>query len=619
MRPGPASWQAERMPRLTRYLLFAALFLALLLTAWDLGRGWARAYERMLVARVSNALSTLELDWARVHGDGLRIRLHGHAPDRFAQELALSSARATAPVARVTDYTTVSLAPPIVRDPIRVELHRDAERVTLTGQVSGPDMQATFARWLSDAAPDLAQRDLTGIQARRPPAGWGPEIEIAAAAAAELPNASILITPGAVRIDGQAATTEARAELEARLSELSAGEVGLDLRVRVPLSVIAPFVFSVERELGGSLRLDDCAARTQTERARLADLLSARGLAISDATCPIGLGGPLDDWTGAIDAGLMALDRLPAGRFELEYRTATLTAHPPTSPRTFEGIAALFAKELPPGFAAVTGVPGLDVLAEIEIARLNYWLSLETGPDGATITGRMPNAEAATAVETYAAALFGSDQVRARLATVDAPPPAAWQSTTLAFLELLHRTGGGRADLAGRRAVMEAEAPSPEAAGTLHRAALAAAGPFELETRLHIDLASAHARLPLPPSRCLSELNALVREDPVEFEIGSARLAEASDDVLDALAGMIDRCAALEIEIAGHTDADGGTDYNQRLSRARADAVKMALIRRGAPGPVLTAKGYGETEPIASNATREGRALNRRIEFRVGG
>ena len=64
----------------------------------------------------------------------LKLELHGHAPDIFAQELALESARATAPIAQVVSFATATLSPPEHRDPVRVELHRDSRGITLIGQ-----------------------------------------------------------------------------------------------------------------------------------------------------------------------------------------------------------------------------------------------------------------------------------------------------------------------------------------------------------------------------------------------------------------------------------------------------------------------------------------------------
>ena len=84
---------------MSRYLLFAVIALGIGLSIWEIASRGARAYERMLVARVSNGLEVLGFDWAEIRADGLKLELHGHAPDTFARELALESVRATAPIA----------------------------------------------------------------------------------------------------------------------------------------------------------------------------------------------------------------------------------------------------------------------------------------------------------------------------------------------------------------------------------------------------------------------------------------------------------------------------------------------------------------------------------------
>ena len=71
----------------------------------------------------------------------------------------------------------------------------------------------------------------------------------------------------------------------------------------------------------------------------------------------------------------------------------------------------------------------------------------------------------------------------------------------------------------------------------------------------------------------------------------------------------------LKFEIGGHTDSDGDAARNLTLSQARADAVKQLLAAQGIEASRLTTKGYGATKPMDSNATPEGKANNRRVEF----
>jgi OOP family OmpA-OmpF porin len=70
-------------------------------------------------------------------------------------------------------------------------------------------------------------------------------------------------------------------------------------------------------------------------------------------------------------------------------------------------------------------------------------------------------------------------------------------------------------------------------------------------------------------------------------------------------------------EVAGHTDAVGSDSYNLNLSQRRADNVRSYLVQQGVDGDRMTARGYGESQPVADNSTAAGRAENRRVELRI--
>ena len=102
----------------------------------------------------------------------------------------------------------------------------------------------------------------------------------------------------------------------------------------------------------------------------------------------------------------------------------------------------------------------------------------------------------------------------------------------------------------------------------------------------------------------------------VTFATGSAQLTEQARVVLDVQANKLMRRPGLPVEVAGFASATGNPERNMVLSQQRADAVRSFLIRRGVSAEVVSARGYGEKNPVASNDTREGRAANQRIELR---
>lgn len=114
----------------------------------------------------------------------------------------------------------------------------------------------------------------------------------------------------------------------------------------------------------------------------------------------------------------------------------------------------------------------------------------------------------------------------------------------------------------------------------------------------------------------LKEKQVLVFND-INFETGSAVILPTSFPILDNIAELLKANTTVVVEIGGHTDSQGSDSYNLRLSDLRANAVRNYLIQRGVTATRLIAKGYGESMPIAPNTTRDGRARNRRVEFKV--
>lgn len=101
------------------------------------------------------------------------------------------------------------------------------------------------------------------------------------------------------------------------------------------------------------------------------------------------------------------------------------------------------------------------------------------------------------------------------------------------------------------------------------------------------------------------------------FEFNSSELKKQSIAELEILAGFLRKNASVKIEIEGHTDNAGKPEYNQALSEQRAKSVYDFLVSSGIAQNRLSFKGFGELQPVADNATEDGRAKNRRTEFRI--
>lgn len=123
---------------------------------------------------------------------------------------------------------------------------------------------------------------------------------------------------------------------------------------------------------------------------------------------------------------------------------------------------------------------------------------------------------------------------------------------------------------------------------------------------------------PPPPPVARVEAEQVVISEQVQFEHGTAVLRPESDGILREVAKVLVEHPELElVEVAGHTDDTGTPEINQKLSDERAASVQAWLVAHGVVSARLSAKGYGQSQPIADNASEEGRAKNRRVEFRI--
>jgi OOP family OmpA-OmpF porin len=346
----------------------------------------------------------------------------------------------------------------------------------------------------------------------------------------------------------------------------------------------------------------DAAART---------LGAARG-----PRCRVAPGPPHGEWTDAAIAALTALSEAPSARVEIEGLQVRLVPTPDTIGTAFDAAAARLQSSLPLGFGLVAAPA--DGPGDQPAATGTAWVRARLDDSRLSMTGLAPDSATRAALVSYAAARFGADRVEDSISVEEVKAPEGWRAAVLAGIDGLAvlergesfvRDGRIRIWGATRKALAAREAQAA-------LASVAATG-WTGTTRITVDLPARVAALKLGGEPCIEALGAQVAANPIQFDPGSARIDPDSNAVLDALADTLGRCAPLTIAVEGHTDSQGSTAYNNRLSEARAGAVRAALIERGGFDSTLRAVGFGPSQPIADNRTEAGRALNRRIAFRV--
>jgi outer membrane protein OmpA-like peptidoglycan-associated protein len=135
----------------------------------------------------------------------------------------------------------------------------------------------------------------------------------------------------------------------------------------------------------------------------------------------------------------------------------------------------------------------------------------------------------------------------------------------------------------------------------------------------YIDRQAAEMKRKLPEAAIAREGDKLYVALPsgILFDVDKKEIKPTARDSIAQAAEVLVKYPDTYITVEGHTDSTGTSEYNQKLSESRADAVRDMLMRDGVPASRLSSKGYGESAPIADNSTPDGRQLNRRVQLEI--
>ncbi len=362
-----------------------------------------------------------------------------------------------------------------------------------------------------------------------------------------------------------------------------------------------PFVWTAERDvvrvtLGGSAPLP--ASKGRLLEAARADL---GGVEVVDQMNLSRGAPPRFD-----NAALLLLDqiaKLKDGKVAISDNKVSLAG----MARDLGGRAAIAAalKNLPEGFS----------VAANEIKAPPYIFQAYKDPVAVTLTltGYVPDNNVHAAITAAAARKFFSEKVVDNLkASVGAP--SGFAAAVVPALGALSRLSTGTLVVSDREVKLSGDAFFDAAAAQI-RSGLPKEFPQGFQLKADISVKPAVA--PVDATVCQQLFSELLAKGKIRFESGRASIDPDSAGLLDRLTETALRCPTANIEIAGHTDADGEDAFNQALSEKRAQAVMDYLVKAGLPAGRFTATGYGSAQPVASNDTDEGKAQNRRIDFLV--
>lgn len=528
------------------------------------------------------------------------------AAHKLPSGLSLAKADISAPV--VSPYIWSAIA--------------DAGGATLDGFVPSEEVRSALVAAAKAAWPGRAivDRMQIGAGAGQGFADWA---RAGLAALGKLASGRASLSDATLTISGEAADQASYAAALAAIKGLPAGLTLGKAELNAP--VVAPYVWSAAWD-GKTITLEGYAPSEEARAAIVAAAKAAHPGATVVDRMQIARGAPRD-FLEAAKAALGALGKLANGKASLSDLQLSLTGVS-AGAESLDALAKWVRGALPAGFSAATEFAYPE--------RHPYAVSARKDANGQIVVdGLAPSAPARAAVmegaRTSGAGVAGAIELASGL-----PASLDYGASTALGLSALGRLKTGEMILSEEGLTIRGVGEEP--AVTAVRAALSALPPG-VRIRL-ADLtvlpaapppAPVAAPAPPPPApaaapkreltqeeaACQKQLLDRLAQNTIKFRTASADIEQDSEGLIADLAKVLQSCPGVKVEVGGHTDNVGEPDMNKELSLARAKSVVEALGKAGVASDRMSAAGYGDERPIATNDTREGRAQNRRTEFVV--
>lgn len=598
--------------RLSSIFTIAGTFFVAALLCWVAAGFAVTVIEDNSRISVREALDRKGMVWAEVDSDGLQVFLAGTAPSEATRFDALSVAGTVVDAARVIDQMLVEDTADLPPPRFSVEILRNDAGISLIGLIPASTDRDKLLADITAVAGSGDVTDLLDAADHPEPETWEDALRYAVQSLKKMPRAKISVDARRVAITTMTDSPDEKRRLESELTRMLPNDLRLALDVSAPRPVITPFTLRFLIE-DGVAQFDACSA--DTEQARRLILAAARDAGLKGgADCVIGLGVPTPKWGSAAALAIRAVGALEGGSVTFADADISLIAPVGTPPDVFDDVVGGLEADLPDVFALHAVLP--EPPDDSQPVAPEFVASL-TSDGTVRLRGRLGSERLRETVDSFARARFTSDLVETKTRVAEGLP-ADWPVRVLAGLESLSYLASGTVRVTPDDLTVSGDTGVQGASAYISgflAEKLGEAAQFDLKVVYKEEL-DPIASQPTP-EECAARIAEIQSDRKINFEPGSSTIDSNGAAIMDDIADILKQCGDLRIEIGGHTDSQGREVMNQQLSQARARAVLDALRTRRVLTSSFTAKGYGESQPIADNDTEEGREANRRIEFRL--
>ena len=600
--------------RFSERLVAPAFFFAAVAISLAFSFFLVRLVEQEGLKRIDPILGQKELSWLSAEADGLLITLRGEAPGNFEQRKAQISVHSALSGFTVIDGTTAAEEPEPIPPSYSFRLVPDGGRVQLFGELpnAGSAQRITAALNASGRARMVENRSI--LRNDEEGDNWRRAFEFGLLAIELLPDASLHLTETSATLSGRLDSQRKLARIQAEIYAALPDTLELNLALSAPEPFLSPYLFDVQVE-DSQLMIAECHAETAQGRNRIETELAVLGN-LGSGYCGLAQGAPSADWTDAVLASIALLRAAPIGRIRIENLDLFVWLNASGRGSAESGRLTAAMEALPDQF-------NLNFVGRKEIENRaaggapSTAIRIRLTPDRRVeVSGIADEDNTALMIANFAALGLEPAELTNRL-EIDAVTGIPISDQVVVGIDALSMLEFGTLTLGNQSLEVSGKSQSPAIEEEMEAFLSERLGAENYAVDVQHDPALSEQQPPMEPSQCVANANAVVSERKIPFEPGSTQIGASAFPTLQDLAKLLTECTHARIEIAGHTDNQGREEMNLRLSTKRAESVLEALLDAGVLTQNFTAVGYGESQPIADNATQEGRKTNRRIEFRL--
>lgn len=562
--------------------------------------------------QLKSALEKAEYSWAKIDPDGLQLFIHGNAPTDSERIGAIEVARSIVAPKRLIDNIFVEDRTNTKQKVLNLKILKSMDRVLIIGTFPTEFGPFEFEEILKKRLSPSDDYDIIADQTELvPPVNWE-AITLYAVSLLDIIKIGKIETDGnQLLFEGIASDNRYKGNLKEYIKSRAPPNLPVEISLHQPRELISPFTFQVEIK-NGLLKYSNCVVGDEKSKGqiiKMAKKLDAMAL----EECLVGLGEPSPQWTKALEKAFSVSAQLVNAKVIFDNLNVSIILDHSFSKKEYSEIITSISNTFPPEF-----VLSLVKLSNDDNNNLSSNKVVATlSPEGLVkIVGPVSESFDEALIANFAKARFGSEQASTSLYNV-ASLPTGWGFRIIAGLEGLHELKNG---------ILEITPNLIEIKGTTQQQFSSAkitkiiGDKIGYNQRLSIEIDYVARPEPVDNSltarQCVDKINNVLQSRKINFEPSSDRVDLTGQKILDDIAKILFNCSDIILEIGGHTDSQGREQMNLSLSQARANAVLFELQRRRILTKNIVAKGYGETRPIASNDTEQGREQNRRIEFK---